>query len=176
RGESVIALVSGERLAGHWPEQSIHLTLVIAHLLQHGLHVGDHFIRRLRVVTHIDRSVVGIIFGRRIVTPCRIPVAAVPVVVTATDQLHAAVMRSIPALIVPFRMLRAEYCILRTLPAITSFNPIILVEGNRRTLLRLWLRTEVRVLRFDLLHLLRVRLLRLGPHISLRSLLAGCRN
>src|SRR5438876_12191493 len=68
-------------------------------------------------------------------------------------------MRSIPALIVPFRMIRTEYFVLRTLPAITSLNPIILIIGNRRNLLRLWLCTEVRVLRFDLLHLLRIRLL-----------------
>src|SRR5437762_11146667 len=160
RGESVIALVSGKRFAGQWPEQSVHLTLVIAHLLQHGLHVGNHFIRWLSTVTHIDRSVVGIIFGRRIVTPCRIPVAVVPEVVTATDQLHAVVMRSVPALIVPFRTIRAEYFVLRTLPAFASLNPTALIKRNRRNLLRLWLCTEVRVLRFDLLHLLRVRLLR----------------
>ena len=80
----------------------------------------------------------------------------------------------IPALIVPFRMIRAKYLVLLTLPAITSFNPVILVEGNRRNLLRLWLRAEVCVLRFDLLHLLRVRLLRLGSRISLRVLLASC--
>src|SRR5207244_11676211 len=140
------------------------------------LHVRDHSIRRFSAVTHIDRSVLGIIFGRRIVTPCRIPVAVVPEVVTATDQLHAIVTRSIPALIVPFGMIRAEHFILRTLPLFASLNPIILVEGNRRNLLRLWLRAKVRMLRFDLLHLLRVRLLRLGPHIRLCVLLARCRN
>src|SRR6266498_2640977 len=176
RGEPLIGLVGGERLAGQRPEQSIHVTPVIAHLLQHGLHVGDHLIRRLSAVTHIDRSVVGIIFGRRIVTPCRIPVAVVPEVVTATDQLHAVVTRPIPALIVPFGMIRAEHFILRTLPLFASLNPIILVEGNRRNLLRLWLRTEVRVLRFDLLHLLRIRLLRCAHPFSSRVLLAGCRH
>src|SRR5207249_10409645 len=94
-------------------------------------------------------------------------------VVTAADQLHAVVMRVIPALIVPFRMIRAEYFVLLTLPVFASFNAMILIVGNRRNLLRLRLRTEVRVLRFDLLHLLRVRLLRLGSGISLRILLAG---
>ncbi len=72
-------------------------------------------------------------------------------------------------------MIRAEYFVLRTLPVITSLNPIILFVGNRRNLLRFWLRTEVRVLRFDLLHLLRIGLFRLGPRISLHILLAGCR-
>src|SRR5947207_1083667 len=68
----------------------------------------------------------------------------------------------VPTLIVPFRMIRTEHFVLRTLPAITSFDPIVLVESNRRNLLRLWLCTKGRVLRFDLLHLLRVRLLHLA--------------
>jgi hypothetical protein len=71
-------------------------------------------------------------------------------------------------------MIRAEYFVLLTLPAITSLNPIILVVGNCWDLLWLWLRTEVRVLRFNLLQLLRIRLLRPGHRICLRILLAGC--
>ncbi len=85
-------------------------------------------------------------------------------------------MRPIPAFIVPFRMIRTEYLILRTLPLFASLNPIILIVGNRRNLLRLRLRTEVRVLRFDPLHLLRIRLLCLGPRITLRILVACSRN
>src|SRR6266436_6510173 len=82
----------------------------------------------------------------------------------------------IPPLIVPFRMIRAEYLVMLTLPAIASFNPMGLVESNRLNLLRLWLCAEARVLRFDLLHLLRIGLLPLGPRFSLRVLLAGCRS
>src|SRR5436305_4948778 len=115
------------------------------------------------MLPHIDRSVVGIILCRRIVTPCRIPVAVVPEVVTATDQLHAVVTRAIPSLIVPFRMIRAEHFVLSTLPVFASFNPMILVVANRRNLLWPWLCTEVCVLRLDLLHLLRFRLLGFGP-------------
>src|SRR5262245_34079783 len=85
-------------------------------------------------------------------------------------------MRMIPARIVPFWTIRTEHFILLTLPAIASFNPMVLVESNRLNLLRLWLRAEVRALRFGLLHLLRSRLLHLGPRISLRVLLAGCRS
>src|SRR4029077_20819981 len=59
----------------------------------------------------------------------------------------------------PFRAIGAEYFILRTLPAVTSLNPIILVVGDGRNLLRLWLRTKTRVLRPDLLHLLLIGLL-----------------
>ena len=82
-------------------------------------------------------------------------------------------MRMIPARIVPFRMIRTEYFVLGTLPVFTSFNPMVLVESNRLNLLRFRLCTEARVLRFDLLHLLRIGLLRLGPGICLRVLLAG---
>src|SRR5438552_2276205 len=85
-------------------------------------------------------------------------------------------MRSIPTLIVPFRMIRTEYFVLRTLPAITSFDPIVLVESNRRNLLRLWLCTKGRVLRFDLLHLLRVRLLHRAHPYGPLILLAGWRS
>ena len=85
-------------------------------------------------------------------------------------------MRVIPSLIVPFRMIRAKYFIMLALPAIASLDPIILIVGNCRNLLRLRLRTKVRVLRFDLLHLLRIWLLRLGSRIRLRILLACSRN
>src|SRR5712671_6092417 len=43
----------------------------------------------------------------------------------------------IPPLIVPFRMIRAEYLVMLTLPAIASFNPMVLVESNRLNLLLL---------------------------------------
>src|ERR1700736_109039 len=131
RGEPLIGLGGGERLPGHPPEQAIHLTLVIAHLLQLGLHVRDHLVRRFSTVTHIDRAIVSIILGRRTVTPRRIPIAVVPVIVTATDQLDAVVTRPIPALIVPFRMIRAQYFVLWTLPPIASLNTIVLVERDR---------------------------------------------
>src|SRR5262249_743450 len=127
-------------------------------------------------MTHIDRSIVGIILTSRVVTPRREPVAAVKEIVTATDQLHTGVMRMIPTRVVPFRVIRTEYFVVRTLPAIASFNPMVLVESNRWNLLRFWLRAKVRVLRFDLLHLLRSRLLRLGFRISLHVLLDACRS
>src|SRR4029077_5704805 len=133
-------------------------------------------IRRVSTLTDIDRSIVGIILRCRAVTPRRKPVAIIEEIITATDQGHMGVMQMIPALIVPFRMIRTEYFVLLTLPVITSFNPMILIEGNRRNLLWLWLRTKVRVLRLDLLHLLRFGLFRLDPRISLRFWLAACRN
>src|SRR4029450_11141350 len=85
RGQPVVRLVGCKRLAGQWPEQSIHFAPVIAHLLQHGLYVRDHLIRRPSTMTHIDRPVVSIILSRRIVAPCRVPIAVVEEVITASD-------------------------------------------------------------------------------------------
>src|SRR5207237_10695673 len=85
----------------------------------------------------------------------------------------------------PFRAIGTEYLILRTLPALTSLNPIVLVVSDGRNLLRLWLRTKTRVLRLDLLHFLRIGLgLRprryltlplLRRSVSLSVSLGGCR-
>src|SRR6266478_2644722 len=77
RCESLISLISGDRLPGQWPEQSVHFTSVIAHLLELSLHVRDHAVGRLSTMAHIDRGIVGIILSARIVTPCRIPLAVV---------------------------------------------------------------------------------------------------
>src|ERR1700746_1282496 len=74
-GKSLISLISGERLAGQRPKQSLPLPSVVAHLLELGLHVRDHTVGRPSTMTHINRGIVGIILGARIVTPCRIPVA-----------------------------------------------------------------------------------------------------
>ena len=125
----------------------------------------------------IDRRVVSIVLGLRAVTPCRIPVAVVPIIITATDQLDAVVMRMVPVPIVPFRMIRTVDFVLRTLPAIASLNPIVRAERDCWNSVRPRLSTEIRVLlfdllrlRLDLLHLLRIRFDR---RIAARGLLAG---
>src|SRR5262249_52836935 len=110
-------------------------------------------------MTNIDRSVVGIVCGAGIVAPCRVPIAAVPKVPTAGDQLDSSITRSIPTLIVPFRMIRTEYFVLRTLPALAAFDPIVRVECHGRS--NIWFRLgfETSVLLFDLLNLLCLHLL-----------------
>src|SRR5438477_4024685 len=115
-------------------------------------------------MTYIDRRVISIILGARIVTPRRIPIAVVPIIVTATDQLDALVTRVVPAAIMSFRMIRTEHFVLRTRPAIASLNPKIHVERDRWNFVRPRLRFEIRVLLFDLLHVLLdlLHLLRIG--------------
>src|SRR5213076_665745 len=63
--------------------------------------------------------------------------------------------------------------VMLTLPSIASFNAMALVERNGWNLLWLRLRTEIRMLRFDLLHLLRIGLVRLAAHSNLGILLAS---
>ena len=125
-------------------------------------------------MTDIDRGIVSIIFVPRIIAPRRIPIAVVPVVVTATDQLYPSEMRVIPATVVPFRMIRSIYFVLRTLPAIASLKPKVRVERDRRNFVRASLGVEVYVLLFDLLRLCLdlLHLLRIG--LGYRA--AGCRN
>src|SRR5260370_38248543 len=82
----------------------------------------------------------------------------------------------IPPLIVPLGLIRTEHLVMLALPAITSFNPMVLIESNCLNLLRLWLCAETRVLRFDLLHFCRIGLLPLSPRFILRFLLARCRS
>src|SRR5207247_4839223 len=99
-GEPLISLIGGERFPGHRPEQSIHFTLVVAHLLQLSLNVRDHPVRRLSTMTHINRAIVSIILGPRIITPSRIPIAVVAVIVYVTDQLYPVVMRQLRSVLV----------------------------------------------------------------------------
>src|SRR2546425_5891091 len=89
-------------------------------------------------------------------------------------------MRAVPDAVVPFRMIRSEYFVLWTLPAIASFNPKIHVECDRWNFVRSRLRFEIHVLLFDLLHLLLdlLHLLRigLGYRAAGRPSRAGCTN
>jgi hypothetical protein len=50
------------------------------------LDVGDDLIGRFSALPDVDRTVIGIVLGGGIVTPGRIPVAIIEVVVAATDQ------------------------------------------------------------------------------------------
>src|SRR5262249_12479874 len=110
-------------------------------------------------MTNIDRSVVRIVCDTGIVAPCRVPVAVVPKVPTAGDQLDSSITRSIPALIVPFRMIGTEHFVSRPYPALAACDPIGRVECHGRSNIRFRLGFETSVLLFDLLDLLRLHFL-----------------
>src|SRR4029453_14604007 len=115
-------------------------------------------IRRRTMRTDIDRRIVSVILRGRIITPRRIPVAVVPVIVTATDQLDPVKVRVVPVSVVPLRMVGTEDLILGALPAFASADAVALIKRCGRDLIRSWLRTKTRVLRLDSLDRLRIRL------------------
>src|SRR6516165_8438402 len=173
----MIGLVSAERLARQRPKQSVHLALVITHLLQLGLHIRDHLVRRLSAVTYIDWSIVSVVSGRRVVPPCRIPITVTPIIITATDQHDSVILPSVPSLIVPFWMIRPKHFILGTLPMFRSLNAMVRAKCNRRNSVGPWLGLKICVLLFDCLHLVRVRLPRIPirARIGLINCRRGCR-
>src|SRR5262249_23488582 len=100
-------------------------------------------------MANIDRSVVGIIRGSGIVTPGRIPVAVIEEIIACGDQLDPVVALMMPTAIVPFRMIRTEHFVPRTLPAFAVCNPEIRIELHRRRAIGARLRLETCVLLFD---------------------------
>src|SRR4051794_28383252 len=119
-------------------------------------------------MSDIDRTIVSVILGRGVVTPCGEPVSVIKIVVTAADQLDPIVVLVIPTFIVPLRAIRAEHFVPRTLPSLAILDSIVLVERNRWDPVRSRLRTKTRVLLSNLLHLLRFELsLPSAPNIGL---------
>ena len=111
--------------------------------------------------TDIDRRIVSVIFRGRIITPRRIPIARIPVIVTATNQLDPIKVRVVPALVVALRMVGTVDLILRALPLFASADAVALIERYGRDLIWSWLRATISVLGLDFLDGLRIRLFRL---------------
>ena len=98
--QPVGALVICDRGARLRSKQTIDFALIIALLLQGGLHICDHLIR-WQIVIAVDRSVIRIIGICLIVAPSRVPIAGVPIIRSPTDHDDAVVTLSPPTLIVP---------------------------------------------------------------------------
>src|SRR5581483_5105418 len=107
-------------------------------------------------MAHIDWGIVCIIGVALIVTPGRIPIAVVEVIVTASDQFNAMIALMIIVSIVPFRMIRTKDFVLRALPLLGAGDPVILLKRDRGSFVRARLRFETCMLLFDLLDLLRL--------------------
>src|SRR6266480_764056 len=70
-------------------------------------------------------------------------------------------------------MIGTEYLVLRTLPAISPFDPTVSIECHCRSFIRTRLSTKTRVLLFDLLNLLRLYLLATSTNVSFRDACVG---
>jgi len=105
----VIALVIGWGRAGEWPEHTVYLAMIVAFLLQGGLHVRNHLISS-KITIAVDRTVVGAI---RLwsVAPGRIPPTRIPVIPTSGDEHNAVVATAPPNLIMPLRTITSKRCV-----------------------------------------------------------------
>ena len=93
-------MVICDRGASKRPEQTIHFALIIALLLQRGLHVGGHLIRWQIIIT-IDRAIICII-RVGIVTPSRVPISRIPSIPPTVYENDPIIMVSPPVPVVPF--------------------------------------------------------------------------
>ena len=115
--------------------------------------IGDYLIGRFGALSGVDRAVIGIVLGAGIVTPSRIPVAIIEVVVAATDQNDLGKVRVIPTGVMPGRLVSTKDFILRSLPMLGVHDAMVLIERYRFNFLGFCLRMEVGVRGLDLLNI-----------------------
>src|SRR5262249_18459908 len=105
--QPVVSLESCDGFPGYWPKHTIDRSVVVTSARQLFLNIHDHLIRRQSIVA-IDRAVVHISHVRRI-TPCREPVARVPVPPAAAHKNDPIVVASPPPTIVPLPVVIAAH-------------------------------------------------------------------
>src|SRR4029077_14950671 len=91
----------------------------------------NHLIRR-QVVVRVDRPIVRIIRVAGIVTPGRVPISAVPVIISTADKDDTVVMASPPTAVVPLRPVSPEGLVMLTLPIPTALNLVVRSEPRAR--------------------------------------------
>src|SRR5450432_1476314 len=81
----VVLLITGQRVAGLRPDQAIDRSAIVALATQRDLHILEHLAGSEIVVT-VDWFIVSVGTVDWVVAVSRIPVTAVPVVITAAEQ------------------------------------------------------------------------------------------
>src|SRR5678815_1631322 len=104
--QSVVSLESCDGLSGHWPKNTIDRSVVVTGARQLFLNIDGHLVGRPSVVG-VDRTVIHISHGRRI-TPCREPIARIPVIPAVVHEDDPVVVASPPTAIVPLPVVIAE--------------------------------------------------------------------
>ena len=105
-GQPVVSLESCDSLPGHRPKNPIDRPIIITVALQLLLNINNYLIR-CQFVVAIDWAVIWII-GTRGITPCREPVARVPIIPAGVHKNDSVVMASPPTTIVPLSVVIAE--------------------------------------------------------------------
>ena len=130
--QSIVGLVGCDGFPGHRSKYPIDRSIVVTGARQLFLNVDCHLVRR-QFVVGVDRSVVHITHGRRI-TPCREPVARVPVIPAVVHEDDPIVVASPPTTIVPLPVVIAEGRIPLTTERVTT--PVISDSHIASTIIR----------------------------------------
>src|SRR6267154_2327591 len=104
--QTVFSLESCDGLSGHWPKNTIDRSVVVTCARQLFLHVHSYPIGRPSIVS-VDGTIIHITNRRRI-TPCREPVARIPVIPAVVHEDDPVVVASPPITIVPLPVVIAE--------------------------------------------------------------------
>jgi hypothetical protein len=104
--QTVVSLESCDGFSGHWPKNTIDRSVVVTGARQLFLNIDGHLVGRPSIVG-VDWPVVHISHGRRI-TPCREPIARIPVIPAVVHEDDPVVVASPPTTIMPLPVVIAE--------------------------------------------------------------------
>src|SRR5438034_3371196 len=104
--QSVVGLEICDGLLSHRSKDAIDRSIVVTVALQLRLHIGNYLIGSQSIVS-VDWAIVWII-SLCVITPCRIPVARIPVIPAAVHKDDPIVMASPPIAIVPLPLVIAD--------------------------------------------------------------------
>src|SRR2546422_3449028 len=110
--QSVVGLERCDGVSGHRSKNTIDRSIVITVPLQLRLNIGNYLVGSQSVVG-VDWAIVWII-SVRLITPCREPVARIPVIPAAVHKDDPIVMAPPPTAIVPLCVVIAKDRILLT--------------------------------------------------------------
>src|SRR5206468_4276595 len=99
-------LESCDGLSSHWPKNTIDRSVVVTCARQLFLHAHSYPIGRPSIVG-VDGTIIHITNGRRI-TPCREPIARIPIIPAVVHEDDPVVVASPPTTIVPLPVVIAE--------------------------------------------------------------------
>src|SRR2546428_13647043 len=104
--QSIVGLERCDGVSGHRSKNTIDRSIVITVTLQLRLNIGNYLVGSQSIVA-IDWAIVWVI-SIRVITPCREPVAGIPVIPAAVHKDDPIAMAPPPTTIVPLSVVIAE--------------------------------------------------------------------
>src|SRR5437899_3461179 len=120
--QSVVLLVSGQGAASVNSQRTVDVSGIVAELLERVLHVHDDLVRQ-QIAIGVNRSVVIVALIIGIVSPSRIPISRVLIIVPASDQHDNDVVLFPPIVVVPF-MPVAAHSLIVTVATVLGCSPM----------------------------------------------------